>query len=61
MWEDGLLTVVAVFGKYEVGATSDFDPGIAAYNQFIASVAQTLGVTAGVAGTAYINGRAIGG
>lgn len=35
VWEDGALNVVAVFGKYEKGATSNYDAGIAAYNEFI--------------------------
>lgn len=36
MWEDGALNVVLVFGKYEAGATSLDDAGIAAYNEFVA-------------------------
>ncbi len=35
LWEDGALNILAVFGKYEVGATSQSDAGIAAYNEFI--------------------------
>lgn len=34
VWEDDALQVVAVFGKYEDGATSSFDAGISAYNRF---------------------------
>src|SRR5262245_37752797 len=34
VWEDGKLEVVAIFGKYEDGATSGSDAGIAAYNEF---------------------------
>jgi hypothetical protein len=43
VWEDGLLTVVAIFGKYAAGATSDSDAGIAAYNAFAAAVRAELG------------------
>jgi hypothetical protein len=53
VWEDGLLTVVAVFGKYEPGATSDFDAGIAAYNQFVQAAAKQLAVAAPAAGAAH--------
>jgi hypothetical protein len=35
LWEDGALNIVAIFGKYEAGATSQGDAGIAAYNEFI--------------------------
>jgi hypothetical protein len=35
IWEDGALNMVAIFGKYENGATSQRDAGIAAYNEFI--------------------------
>lgn len=38
VWEDGVFQVVAVFGKYEDGATTASDAGIAAYNQFVSSV-----------------------
>ena len=34
VWSDGVLNVVAVFGKYEDGATSNSDAGISAYNNF---------------------------
>jgi hypothetical protein len=34
VWEDGELRVVAIFGKYEDGATTS-DAGIAAYNEFV--------------------------
>lgn len=34
VWEDGKLEVVAIFGKYEDGATSGSDAGISAYNEF---------------------------
>jgi hypothetical protein len=42
VWEDGVLEVVAVFGKYEDGATSASDAGIAAYNQFIRAMQAEL-------------------
>jgi hypothetical protein len=35
VWEDGALNVVAIFGKYEDGATTSSDAGVAAYNQFV--------------------------
>ena len=35
VWEDGALKVVAIFGKYEDGATAASDAGIAAYNAFV--------------------------
>ncbi len=34
VWEDDVLKVVAIFGKYEDGETTDSDAGIAAYNKF---------------------------
>lgn len=34
VWEDSALTVLSVFGKYEEGATTSADAGIAAYEQF---------------------------
>ncbi len=43
VWEDDVLQVVAVFGKYEDGATSSADAGIAAYNKFSRSIASELG------------------
>jgi hypothetical protein len=38
VWEDRMLRVVAVFGKYESGATSPADAGIAAYDEFAGAV-----------------------
>lgn len=38
VWEDDVLRVVAVFGKYKDGATSSSDAGIAAYNDFVNTV-----------------------
>jgi hypothetical protein len=42
LWEDGALNVLAIFGKYEDGATSG-DSGIDGYNQFINSMRIELG------------------
>ncbi len=41
VWSDDLLSVVAIFGKYEDGATSG-DAGISAYNKFVASLQSKL-------------------
>lgn len=41
VWNDGELDIVAVFGKYENGATSG-DAGIDGYNQFSSAIAQLL-------------------
>ena len=38
VWEDDVLRVVAVFGKYKDGATSSSDAGIAAYNDFVNTI-----------------------
>ncbi len=43
LWEDDTLNVVAIFGKYEDGATSGSDAGIAAYNEFIRAMKTELG------------------
>lgn len=42
VWEDDALRVVAVFGKYEDGATSNGDAGIAAYNRFVRDIRSEL-------------------
>lgn len=42
IWEDNALNVVAIFGKYEDGATTSSDAGIAAYNEFIAAMKSEL-------------------
>lgn len=42
IWEDGVLNVVAVFGKYEDGATTSADAGIRAYNTFNNSIRDVL-------------------
>jgi hypothetical protein len=43
VWEDDALRVVAVFGKYEDGATDNADAGIAAYNRFVSRMRSVLG------------------
>ncbi|MEO8701475.1 MAG: PPC domain-containing protein [Kofleriaceae bacterium] len=43
VWEDGKFEVLAIFGKYEDGATTASDAGIDAYNDFIAAMKQELG------------------
>jgi hypothetical protein len=42
IWEDNAFNVVAVFAKYTVGATTNDDAGIDAYNKFIAAVRDEL-------------------
>ncbi len=42
IWEDDAFKVVAVFGKYEDGATTSSDAGIAGYNRFIGAVSDEL-------------------
>ncbi len=37
VWEDGVLNVVSIFGKYEDGATSPSDAGIAAFNEYLSA------------------------
>ncbi|HUJ24769.1 MAG TPA: hypothetical protein VLW85_02045 [Myxococcales bacterium] len=53
VWEDGLFTVVAVFGKYTPGATDPSDPGLAAYTAFAGAVASELKVAAPAADAAH--------
>ncbi|MCB9548267.1 MAG: PPC domain-containing protein [Myxococcales bacterium] len=43
VWADGVFVVVAVFGKYEDGATSATDAGIRAYNTFGREIRSFLG------------------
>ena len=43
VWKDSSLDVVAIFGKYEDGATTASDAGISAYNRFLNAVKQQLG------------------
>ena len=45
VWEDDVLDVVAIFGKYEDGATANSDAGISAYNRFSQQVRSLLGST----------------
>jgi hypothetical protein len=42
VWEDGALRIVAIFGKFEEGATSNTDAGIRAYNTVIQKVKAAL-------------------
>ena len=42
VWEDNVLDIVAIFGKYEDGATSG-DAGISAYNTFVKEIKRELG------------------
>ncbi len=42
VWSDGTLRVVAVFGKFEDGATTSSDAGIDGYNQFLRAVSTLL-------------------
>ncbi len=44
VWEDGRLEVLAIFGKFEDGATSG-DAGIDAYNEFISEMKRELGAS----------------
>ena len=43
IWEDGKFNTVAIFGKYEDGATSGSDAGIAAWNEFYKGAKAALG------------------
>jgi hypothetical protein len=43
VWEDGALKVIAIFGKYEDGATTASDAGISAFNRFVGEVGKVLG------------------
>lgn len=42
VWEDNVFVVLAVFGKYEDGATSNSDAGIRAYNEFAKEIRGAL-------------------
>ena len=42
VWEDDTLRVVAVFGKFEDGATTGSDAGISAYNRFVRAIRDEL-------------------
>lgn len=41
VWKDGVLRVVAIFGKYEDGATAN-DAGISGYNRFVRAIRDEL-------------------
>lgn len=38
VWEDGTLNVVAIFGKFEDGATTADDAGISGFNEFVGAM-----------------------
>ena len=42
VWEDDALEVVAIYGKYEDGATTSSDAGISAYNEFVNAMKSRL-------------------
>jgi hypothetical protein len=42
VWEDGTLNVVAIFGKYEDGATTASDAGIDGFNEFVGAMKSEL-------------------
>lgn len=42
VWEDNTLNVLAIFGKYEDGAKTASDSGIAAYNDFTKQMRQAM-------------------
>jgi hypothetical protein len=44
VWADNTLRVVAVFGKYEDGASDPGDAGIEAYHRFLADLPGALGI-----------------
>jgi hypothetical protein len=46
IWEDGAFNVVVIFGKYERGATSPWDAGISAWNEFYRTIRTEMGLTA---------------
>lgn len=43
VWKDGVFNVIAIYGKYEDGATDPSDAGIYAYNDFIEAVRAGVG------------------
>ena len=45
VWEDNTLNVVAIFGKYEDGATVNSDAGISAFNEFVGAMRRELGAS----------------
>ena len=42
VWKDGVLNVVAVFGKYDDSGTTSSDAGISAYNSFVRNIQSSL-------------------
>jgi hypothetical protein len=42
VWQDNTLRMVAIFGKYEDGATTTSDAGVAAYNNFVSQMKSRL-------------------
>jgi hypothetical protein len=42
VWEDGVLNIVAIFGKFEDGATTSSDAGIAAFAAFVKAMKTEL-------------------
>lgn len=42
VWKDGVLNVVAVFGKYDDSGTTSSDAGISAYNSFVRNIQSAL-------------------
>lgn len=45
IWEDQALVMVAIFGKYEDGATTAADAGVSAFNTFVAAVRRDIAGT----------------
>jgi len=42
IWKDGVLNVVAVFGKYDDSGTTSSDAGISAFNSFVRNIQSAL-------------------
>ena len=42
VWEDGVLRIVSIFGKYEDGASTTSDAGISAFNEFVGLMQRKL-------------------
>jgi hypothetical protein len=42
VWKDDVFEIVAIFGKYEDGATDNYDSGISAYNTFNREITREL-------------------
>jgi hypothetical protein len=62
VWEDNRFEVIAIFGKYEDGATASSDAGIAAYNKFTRDAKSALtsyGVTSTPSNVPYSPGVAM--